>query len=190
MSRMDLQQHNTSRGTAMTTRQLATSKHARSSFANLAIEMTWLLPKFEKYRPDVWYAGVCLLVLRLLQTSVVVFVKTQKVQGEAWLALDVTPPSDRRVMCVSVCTTARRSCNCEHFDVGCCDSLARDRSDEKPNGQQRRRSIPNADLFVDFRPSSSARWHVSRVHGRHFNGRHALHLNRGCVCDGIDPREQ
>ena len=65
----------------LTTQQLAKSKHARSSFVGLSVEMSWLLPKFEKFRPSVWYAGVCLLVLRLLQTSFVALFNTQRDQA-------------------------------------------------------------------------------------------------------------
>jgi hypothetical protein len=110
---MDLQQHNMNRGTVLTTQQLATSRHARSSFASLTVEMAWLLPKVDKFRPSAWSAGVCLLVLRLLQTSVVAFVKSQHVQAAivscwalfaACLLREVSPmrkPSDNQVAVMS-----------------------------------------------------------------------------------------
>ena len=78
---MDLQAHNESRGTSMTSQQFAKSKNARSSFATLRVEMAWLLPKFEKYTPSFWFAGVGLLVLRLIQTSLMALVRTQRVQA-------------------------------------------------------------------------------------------------------------
>ena len=77
----DLQHHNRTRGTTMTSRQFAKSKHARSSFATLTVEMAWLMPKFEKYTPSFWFAGVGLLVLRLIQTSLMALVRTQRVQA-------------------------------------------------------------------------------------------------------------
>ena len=77
----DLQEHNKSRGTTLTSQQFAKSKHARSSFASLTVEMAWLLPKFETYAPSFWFAGVGLLVLRLVQTSLMALVRTQRVQA-------------------------------------------------------------------------------------------------------------
>jgi hypothetical protein len=43
--------------------------------------MAWLLPKFEKYSPSFWFAGVGLLLLRLVQTSLMALVRTQRVQA-------------------------------------------------------------------------------------------------------------
>ena len=77
----NLQEHNTSRGTSMTSQQFAKSKHARSSIATLTVEMAWLLPSFELYKPSFWFAGVGLLVLRLFQTSLMALVRTQHVQA-------------------------------------------------------------------------------------------------------------
>ena len=78
----ELQAHNESRGTSMTSQQFAKSKHARSSVAALTVEMAWLLPKFEKYKPNYWFCGVGLLVVRLThQTSLMALVRTQRVQA-------------------------------------------------------------------------------------------------------------
>ena len=77
----DLQHHNSSRGTSITAEQLANSKHARSSFATLAVEMSWLVPNFELYKPSFWFAGVGLLVLRLVQTSLMALVRAQRIQA-------------------------------------------------------------------------------------------------------------
>ena len=77
----DLQEHNKSRGTTLTSQQFAKSKHARSSFSSLTVDMAWLLPKVEKFRPELWFAGVAMLVLRLIQTSLMALVRTQRVQA-------------------------------------------------------------------------------------------------------------
>lgn len=77
----DLAEHNDGRGTSLTAHQFAKSKHARSSFATLTIEIAWLLPKFEKYQPSFWFAGVALLLLRLVQTSLMALVRTQRMQA-------------------------------------------------------------------------------------------------------------
>lgn len=77
----DLQAHNSGRGTSMTFRQLAKSKNVRSSFATLSVKMAWLLPKFETFLPSFWFAGVGLLVLRLVQTTLMALVQTQRAQA-------------------------------------------------------------------------------------------------------------
>ena len=77
----ELQRHNSARGTGLNVNQLAKSKHARGSFASLTVEMRWLLPKFDKFKPGLWHTGVSLLVLRLLQTSFMALVRTQKAQA-------------------------------------------------------------------------------------------------------------
>ena len=64
-----LKHHNQSQRTGLDANQFARSKHARSSFVALTEDLNWLLPKFGKFKSDQWYFGVCLLVLRLLQTS-------------------------------------------------------------------------------------------------------------------------
>ena len=77
----ELHRHNQSRGSVMTVNQFAKSKQARNSFASLSVEMLWLLPKFEKFRPSAWWAGVGMLVLRLFQTSLMALVRTQLEQA-------------------------------------------------------------------------------------------------------------
>jgi hypothetical protein len=77
----DLQDHNKSRGTTLTAQQFAKSKHARSSFASLTVEMAWLLPKFEKFKPEFWHCGVVSLVLRLAQTSLMALLPSQNAQA-------------------------------------------------------------------------------------------------------------
>jgi hypothetical protein len=47
----ELQQHNQRLGTGLNIKQLAKSRSARASFANLSMEMKWLLPKFEVVLP-------------------------------------------------------------------------------------------------------------------------------------------
>ena len=73
----DLQQLNQRGRTGLTANQLAGSKRARSSFVSLTTELRWLLPKFEKFRPELWFSGVLLLLLRLMQTSFMAFVRSQ-----------------------------------------------------------------------------------------------------------------
>ena len=77
----ELQRHNELRGTGRTATELASSRHARSSFVALTDEMRWLLPKFNKYKPSLWYAGVGFLVLRLMQTSLMALVRSQHAQA-------------------------------------------------------------------------------------------------------------
>ena len=48
----DLREHNKSERTGLTGNQFVRSKQARGSFATLHSEMRWLLPKFEKFRPE------------------------------------------------------------------------------------------------------------------------------------------
>ena len=73
----ELKRHNQSQKTGLNVNQLARSKHARSSFVALTNDMRWLLPKFDKFKSDQWYIGVCLLVLRLLQTSFMAMVRNR-----------------------------------------------------------------------------------------------------------------
>jgi len=75
--------------------------------------MAWLLPKFEKFRPELWFAGVAMLVLRLIQTSLMALVRTQRVQAAVvslvtiialCLLRELAPmrrPSDNRVVVLS-----------------------------------------------------------------------------------------
>ena len=73
--------HNATRGTGLNVRQLAKTKQGRGSFATLSVELRWLRPKFERYLPTRMYASVCLLTIRLLQTSFLALVRTQKAQA-------------------------------------------------------------------------------------------------------------
>ena len=82
--------HNRQRNTGMTAMQLAKSKHARSSFVTLSSNMNWLLPKFEKFRPEMKYTGVWLLLLRLLQTSFMAFAGSQRTQAAMMCCLTVS----------------------------------------------------------------------------------------------------
>ena len=77
----DLQQHNRRSRTGLTASQLSGSKRARRSFVALTTELAWLLPRFEKFRPGLWVSGVLLLLLRLLQTSFMAFVRSQLKQA-------------------------------------------------------------------------------------------------------------
>ena len=79
----ELRQHNQRRNTELTLTQFSKSKKARSSFANLSLEMHWLLPKFEKFRHSLWYFGVLLLCFRLMQTSFLTLVPSQLLQAAA-----------------------------------------------------------------------------------------------------------
>ena len=78
---LELQRHNQKRGTGLNMQHLARSQQARSSFASLAVEMQWLLPKFEAFDPAQWYAGIALLVIRLVQTSLMALVRSQLIQA-------------------------------------------------------------------------------------------------------------
>ena len=77
----DLQQHNQRQRTGLTANQLVGSKRARSSFVAAVDDLRWLLPKFEKFRPELWFSGVLLLLVRLLQTSFMAFVRSQLKQA-------------------------------------------------------------------------------------------------------------
>ena len=72
---LEMQQQNQRHGTGLNINQFAKSRHARQSFVLLAADMSWLRPKFEKFRPNQWHAGVRQLVLRLLQTSFMALVR-------------------------------------------------------------------------------------------------------------------
>ena len=87
---LELQMHNRQRNTGLTSMQFAKSKHARSSFVTLSSSMNWLLPKFEKFRPEMKYTGVWLLLLRLLQTSFMAFAGSQRTQAAMMCCLTVS----------------------------------------------------------------------------------------------------
>ena len=57
------------------------NRRARASFVSLAKDMQWLRPKFEKFKPSNPFAGVWLLVIRLLQTSFCALVPSQITQA-------------------------------------------------------------------------------------------------------------
>ena len=78
---LDLQRHNSERGVSLNANQLARSKKARASFMALTVEIQWLLPKFEKFRTSEWFAGIYLLLLRLLQTTFMALVPSQLAQS-------------------------------------------------------------------------------------------------------------
>ena len=78
---LELERHNQRSGTGINLSQLAKSRHARSSFTSLTVEMQWLLPKFEAFKPTQWYAGIALIALRLLQTSLMALFRSQLVQA-------------------------------------------------------------------------------------------------------------
>ena len=62
----------------------------RSSIVILVREnLVWIVEKFEKFRPNRWYSGVFMLMLRLLQTSVLVLVPRQNLQAAAACVLSV-----------------------------------------------------------------------------------------------------
>ena len=84
---IDLQQHNQLRDTGLTISQYAKSKRARTSFTTLSLEMQWLMPKFEQFRPTAWYFGIVLLLFRLMQTSFLALVPTQRVQSAIMCAI-------------------------------------------------------------------------------------------------------
>lgn len=77
---LELERHNTLRGTGLNIAQLAKSKQARSSFVSQTAEMHWLLPKFEAFTPTQWYTSIVLLVIRLVQTSLMALVPSQLLQ--------------------------------------------------------------------------------------------------------------
>ena len=79
----DLEQHNKRHSTHLSVAELARSRRLsrRESFANLAVQNDWLIGKFEKYSPERWYAGICYLAVRLVQTSFMAMVRTQLVQA-------------------------------------------------------------------------------------------------------------
>ena len=77
----DLETHNRRHNNHLSVNEFAKSKHSRASFANLALENHWLVGKFEKYSPERWYAGICYLAVRLIQTSFMAMVRNQLVQA-------------------------------------------------------------------------------------------------------------
>ena len=80
-------QHYNKHGTALTANQIIKSKQPRNSFTSLTTEIRWLLPKFEKFLPEYWYANIVLLVIRLLQTSFMALVPRQLVQASIMLCV-------------------------------------------------------------------------------------------------------
>lgn len=101
---VEMQQYNSLRRTGLTANQLIKSKQARTSFVSLTTEISWLLPKFEKFLPEYWYHGVVLLALRLLQTSFMALVPSQHAQ--AAIMLYVTLVS---ILLQSECSPYRRA---------------------------------------------------------------------------------
>ena len=57
------------------------SKQHRASIANLSYELFWLVSKFERYTPTCWWTGTMLLIFRLAQTSLLVWIDNQVVQA-------------------------------------------------------------------------------------------------------------
>jgi hypothetical protein len=76
-----LQEHSQNRGTALSMTQVAKSKRSRASFTGLVVELQWLIPKFEQFKTSQWHAGVWLLLLRLLQTSLMALIPSQLEQA-------------------------------------------------------------------------------------------------------------
>jgi len=60
-----------------------------SIVASVKGSMLFLVKRFEKYSPGRWYAGTFLLVLRILQTSVLVLIPSQELQAAAASALAI-----------------------------------------------------------------------------------------------------
>ena len=77
----EVQQHNRRSNSGINAAQFAKSKHARQSFVALTSEMQWLLPRFDKFKHTQYHAGVRLLVLRLLKTSLMPLVRDQFAQA-------------------------------------------------------------------------------------------------------------
>jgi hypothetical protein len=74
-------EHNKIRGTTFNMTQVAKSTRSRASFTGLVLELQWLIPKFEQFKTSQWHAGVWLLLLRLLQTSLMALIPSQLVQA-------------------------------------------------------------------------------------------------------------
>ena len=67
------------------------SKAGRRSSIVISVRenLVWIVEKFEKFRPNRWHSGVFMLVLRLLQTSVLVLVPRQNLQAAAACVLSM-----------------------------------------------------------------------------------------------------
>ena len=64
-------------------RQFSEKRRRSSIVTSVREDLFWMIDKFEKYREGCWYTGDLLLVLRLLQTSLLVLVPTQSLQAAA-----------------------------------------------------------------------------------------------------------
>ena len=74
----------TSNTAYVTARELANQFSAKGRRSSIVVsvreKLVWIVDKFEEFQPDRWYMRVFLLVLRLLQTSVLVLIPTQNLQ--------------------------------------------------------------------------------------------------------------
>ena len=61
-------------------KQESTKERRPSIVASVEHTLVWIVKKFERYNPGRWYTGVFLLLLRILQTSVLVLVPRQNLQ--------------------------------------------------------------------------------------------------------------
>ena len=64
-------------------REFTIKRRRASIVASVREHIFWVVDKFEKFREGHWYTGDLLLVLRLLQTSLLVLVPTQSLQAAA-----------------------------------------------------------------------------------------------------------
>lgn len=77
-----VQEDEISRGTLTPMSQLRSPDRPnhRPSIASISVNLMWLMPKIKKFRPSCWFVGVLLLVVRLLQTSLMIIILEQKTQ--------------------------------------------------------------------------------------------------------------
>ena len=68
----------------------------RASFMDQFTSLSYLVHQFEIFSPSRWYAGVCLLVLRLLQTTLMTTIPTQLVQAAVACLLALGAVSTQR----------------------------------------------------------------------------------------------
>ena len=60
--------------------QLSKAGRRPSVVVSVREKLAWIVDKIDKFRPGRYHAGVLLLVLRMLQTSVLVLIPTQDLQ--------------------------------------------------------------------------------------------------------------
>ena len=76
-----VKQQGVQRNTVASVAQMSKDRGQRQSLVLLSKEFAYLVPKFEDFAPDCWWMSVFLLVVRLLQTSLMVLFPAQHIQA-------------------------------------------------------------------------------------------------------------